>query len=221
MNDPGHQEAGATRGRRALAVLAALIVVAALATWLLWPGAETAAPAVARPTLIAVTTPAPRPAYCDYVPAKPFTPTHIRIAGVGNSIPVLALGRDAKDLPSTPPLNTAGKTQFGWDKPPGLKPGSASGNVLLNAHTWPDGSALGNRLLTNLNVDDQIVIEGDHSHLCYRVTKRVEVPADKGYLPYYTDIGSPQVTIIVCSGTRVGPGDWNKRTIWFAAPATA
>jgi len=26
------------------------------------------------------------------------------------------------------------------------------------------------------------------------------------------------VVIVVCSGERLGPGDWTHRTLWFASP---
>lgn len=216
MSEQGSGDTG--RNRRIIAALAALIAVVVLVAWLLRPDDKPAKP-VAVPTPIAVST-VPKPAYCQQSPAKPFTPTRIDVAHVADAIPVLALARDGADVPSVPPLTNYGKTVFAWDKPPGLKPGSASGNVLLNAHTWPDGSALGNRLLAKLKVDDQIIVKGKTSHLCYRVTKRIEVTASEGYPPYYADSGKPQIAIIVCSGTRLGPGNWTKRTIWFAAPAT-
>lgn len=214
------QESGGGRTRgRLIAALSALIVAAVVVAWLLWPDAKPVAVPSPSPVAI-ITTPPPKPAYCGQTPTEPFTPTRIDIAQVGDSIHVIGLARDAKDLPSTPPLSAVGKTEFAWDKPPGLKPGSVSGNVLLNAHTWPDGSALGNRLLAKLHVNDQIIVKGKNAHLCYRVTQRIEVPGDSPYRPYYKDIGNPQVAIIVCSGTRIGPGNWTKRTIWFAAPAT-
>ena len=56
--------------------------------------------------------------------------------------------RDAAGIPGVPPLSSAGKTVFAWDREQGIRPGDRRGNVLLNAHTWPDGSALGNRLLS-------------------------------------------------------------------------
>ena len=58
--------------------------------------------------------------------------------------------RDAQGIPGVPPLTSAGKAVFAWDRQQGIRPGAARGNVLLNAHTWPDGSALGNRLLDGL-----------------------------------------------------------------------
>lgn len=55
--------------------------------------------------------------------------------------------------------------------------------------------------------------------LCYRVTERVEVLASRGLPRYYTKHGPPQLAIVVCSGRRLGPGVWEKRTVWFASPA--
>jgi sortase (surface protein transpeptidase) len=104
-----------------------------------------------------------------------------------------------------------------FDTGNGIKPGDDRGNALLNAHTYPDGSALGNKLLEGLKKGDRIVVKGAGGHICYDVTKRVEVPAGV-YKPYFDKKGSPQIAIVVCSGDRLGPGVWTKRTIWFASP---
>jgi sortase (surface protein transpeptidase) len=108
---------------------------------------------------------------------------------------------------------------FAWDREQGIRPGDPAGNVLLNAHTWPDGSALGNRLLAGLQVGDRIVVRGADDRLCYRVTERVEVAADADMPRYYETAGPPQLAILVCSGRRLGPGKWEKRTVWFASPS--
>ena len=126
--------------------------------------------------------------------------------------------RDAAGIPGIPPLSSAGKNVFAWDREQGIRPGDPRGNVLLNAHTWPDGSALGNRLLGSLDRGDRIRVRGANSQLCYRVTERVEVLAADGLPRYYAKDGRPQLAIVVCSGRRLGPGVWEKRTIWFASP---
>lgn len=150
---------------------------------------------------------------------KPFRPVTAVITGLEAT--VIALPRDSRNIPRTPPLTTAGKTQVAWDQPPGVRPGAARGNVLLNTHTWPDGSALGNRLLDRLHEDDVFELRGPRGQrLCYRVTDRVEVPAAAGFPRYYADTGKPQAAIIVCSGERLGPDNWTHRTIWFASPVT-
>jgi len=51
-----------------------------------------------------------------------------------------------------------------------------------------------------------------------RVTERVEVLAEDGLPRYYAKTGRAQLAIVVCSGRRLGPGVWEKRTIWFASP---
>jgi hypothetical protein len=117
-----------------------------------------------------------------------------------------------------PPVSTSGKSVFAYDRAQGIRPGSRAGNVLLNAHTWPDGSALGNRLLAGLHTGDLIAVDGGGQRLCYRVTQRVEVPASADMPSYFATEGPPQLAIVVCSGRRFGPGDWENRTIWFASP---
>jgi hypothetical protein len=132
---------------------------------------------------------------------------------------VVSPPRDERGVPGTPPLTTRGKKLFAWDREQGILPGDPAGNVLLNAHTWPDGTALGNRLLAGLHLGDRIVVRGAETRLCYRVTERVEVSADTNMPRYYDTAGPPQLAILVCSGRRLGPGKWEKRTIWFASPS--
>jgi hypothetical protein len=92
--------------------------------------------------------------------------------------------------------------------------------VLLNTHTWPDGSAVGNLMLDRLRKGDRIVLLGSEGvRLCYRVTERIEVTAEEGLARYYATDGPPQLALVVCSGRRLAPGVWEKRTVWFASPA--
>lgn len=147
-----------------------------------------------------------------------FTPTRIAFPVLGESATVIALPRDAHNVPGTPPLSQTGKNLVAWDQPPGIKPGAENGNVLLNAHTWPDGSALGNRLLDQLHPGDRILVRGTNRLECYQVTQRIEVAAREGYPAYYDTAGPHQLALLVCSGRRVGPNNWTHRTIWFASP---
>ncbi len=90
----------------------------------------------------------------------PFRPRTIAIPGVTRGAPVIAPPRDAHGVPGVPPLTNDGKLEFAWDRAQGIRPGDPHGNVLLNAHTWPDGSALGNRMLAHLHKGDRIVVRG-------------------------------------------------------------
>jgi hypothetical protein len=131
---------------------------------------------------------------------------------------VLARGRDRTGVPRTPPLTSKGKWQFAWDK--SVHAGAAYGVTRLTAHTYPAwaGKALGNRLLDRLHRGDVLVVTGTRGQrLCYRVTRRVSVAADRRVTAYYSS-GRHRLAILVCSGRRRGPGDWTRRTIWFADP---
>ena len=155
---------------------------------------------------------------CDQV-THGFRPRAVSVPGVTRRSSIVTPPRDANGIPGVPPLTDAGKRLFAWDRAQGIRPGDRAGNVLLNAHTWPDGSALGNRLLAHLHRGDRIVVHGPKVRLCYRVIERVEVLAVRGLPRYYTKDGPPRLAILVCSGRRLGPGNWEKRTVWFAAPA--
>lgn len=156
---------------------------------------------------------------CANPARKAFWPSRAAVAKVGRSITVLAAGRGAGGLPNPPPLTTAGKQMFAWDQY-GPKPGSPRGNVRFNAHTYPDGSALGNRLLARLKVGNRIILYGNGVALCYRVNRKV-VTTPRRLGGYYSTTGKPKLAIVVCSGRRLGPGVWTNRTIWYAKPVTS
>jgi len=160
----------------------------------------------------------PRPP-CPTGAVDSFEPETISVDRVIRHASVLQPPRDTLGIPGVRPLNRAGKLVFAFDREQGVRPGDRAGNVLLNTHTWPRGTALGSRLLAELDVGSQIVVNGQGSRkICYRVTQEVQVSA---YLPmwsYYATDGKPQLAIVVCSGTRLGPRNWNQRTVWFASP---
>ncbi|MFC5731587.1 MULTISPECIES: class F sortase [Nocardioides] len=180
-----------------------------------------AAPTAARASTDSTASrPAAARAACPAV-TRPFKPTALTIPNVVQRTRVLALGRDRRGVPRTPPLTERGKWQFAWDK--ATRAGSRYGVVRLNAHTYPGsaGAALGNRLLSRLQVGARIVATGpDGARLCYRVTKRRSVRAERtsAFATYYHDSGPPRLAILVCSGKRRGPGNWSHRTIWWATP---
>jgi hypothetical protein len=169
------------------------------------------------PTATIVAKPKPAPV-CDKVPHG-FAPKRVVIPGITKGASVMTPPRDANNIPGTPPLTTAGKSMFAWDTVLGTRPGDKHGNVAINAHAWPDHSALGDQMVANLHKGDRVVVEGDKLRLCYRVTERVEVPATSMMARYYETDGPPRLAILTCSGTRLGPGVWTKRTVWFASPA--
>jgi hypothetical protein len=164
------------------------------------------------------TTVAPDPS-CDRV-RHGFTPRTISVPGATRGAAIATPPRDAAGIPGTPPLTQAGKAMFAWDLAQGTRPGDPRGNVIVNAHTWPDGSALGNRLLAALHPGGRVVVRGKDVRLCYEVTERIEVSADTLLPRYYTQDGPPQLAILACSGKRLGPGLWTKRTVWFASPVS-
>jgi Sortase domain len=151
-----------------------------------------------------------------------FVPTMVSITQITHDANVLAVNRDVSNTPGVPPVTETGKREFAWDAG-GAMPGSLRGNVNLNAHTWPDGTALGNALLRELSAGDVIVVQGAHGQRqCYKVIGQREVAIT--HVPqavldrYYDSAGPPQLTVLACSGTRLGPGNWTHRTLWYATP---
>jgi hypothetical protein len=217
--------------RRVSLVALVLATVVALA-WVLWPHPTREAAAPSTPLAVVPGT-LLKASVCGTPPAKPFVPTRISIKKVATDAPVIALGRDSNNVPQAPAVSSVGKSQFAWDDPtltpssmrnpdrlPGAVPGSPQGNVLINTHTWPDGTAFGNHLLDHLQVGGRIILRGKHAELCYKVTRRFVIKAIDGSVDYYVQDGPPQLALIVCSPPRLGPGNWENRTIWLASPIT-
>jgi hypothetical protein len=215
----------ARRARRTLASTAASLGVAAV---LLTPAGSSSgaapltrlAPVAAAPAASAL--PAQAAARADRrhpcTEGKRFRPTSLEIPGLTQPRAVLALGRGPGNVPKAPPLSEAGKRQFAWDAKDAIRAGARRGIVKLNAHTYPDGSAMGNTLINGLYAGDRIVVRGaEGQQRCYEVIARVQITAERRYARYYRTEGRPgRLGIAVCSGVRRGPGDWSHRTIWFA-----
>jgi hypothetical protein len=214
--------------RRRTAQVAALVGVLILLVWLVLrphPLDDGAKPPPQQPPAAQAVTAGSKlkakPCYRGV--SHPFRPTQITVPGVTRDATVLALPRDAENVPGAPPISDVGKTEFAWSLPPDPMPGSDKGNTLINAHTWPDGTALGNKLLDGLQVGDPIIVHGKSRNghaetLCYQVTKRDVILASDGSFEYYEREGPPQLALIVCSPPRLGPGNWLHRTIWYASP---
>ncbi|NGZ99591.1 hypothetical protein G5V59_02190 [Nocardioides sp. W3-2-3] len=134
----------------AAAGVVALLLVVLLAWWL---GRDEDPPPAAAPDPVPTLTPAPSPTPradpCAGQARRGFVPTSITLPGVVRRAEVRALPRDAAGVVGVPPV--ADKQVFAWDLG-GVEPGSRQGHVLLNTHTWPDGSAMGNTLLDRLRV---------------------------------------------------------------------
>jgi hypothetical protein len=222
-----------SNGRRT-AFVALVVATTIAAAWTFWPHPKDVVVAAVPAPQTVITGSTFKSAECGDPPSQPFRPIRISVRQVADNAPILALGRDANNVPGVPVISDLGKTQFAWDdpsqarrglhdplKPPGAMPGSTHGNVLMNAHTWPDGSALGNRLLDHLQIGDKIILHGKGARLCYQVTKRFVIVAADGSTDYYKQDGPPQLALIVCSPPRLGPGNWLHRTIWLASPVDA
>lgn len=165
-----------------------------------------------------VATPtAPPPPVCPTTTTRSFVPRRITMPGIVRRALVVAPPRGRGGVPGAPALTAAGKWQFAWDRAQRVKPGDRRGNVLLNAHVWPNGSAVGNRMLARLQRGDQIVVHGTARKLCYRVTDRIQVNPWEGLRRYYNRLGRHQLAIVTCSGKRLAPGVWSKRTVWYAS----
>lgn len=206
-----------------MTAIPSLVRLSALGLGVLLTGTVLSAAPAAASTRLATTgaTASSSGGSCASGTQKPFVPEVMRIQHVTKHARVLAVGRERDSrIPRTPPLTEAGKWQVAWDRQ-GIRPGSARGTAIFDAHTWPWDAppAMGNRMLRQLHEGDRITVWGKHRMLCYTITRRVSISVrehdPKGF---YSKKGKPQLVITVCSGRRLGPGNWARRTYWFASP---
>lgn len=152
--------------------------------------------------------------------ANPFVPERISVAQIGGrsvqSLPRISVGDNGFSLPD--PLD-ANPLEYAWDRE-GAKPGSSRGAVNLVAHTYPPGQvALGNQLFDVLQVGDVITVQGESDSLRYQVTERLQVSVSDYPQERVLSTDGPSVlTVTICSGERLGPGNWSMRTVWVAVP---
>ena len=152
----------------------AVLVAVAVATSSFW--LATGGHAVAQPVPTASTR-STAATGCPTTLNKPLTPKRITVQGVTTKAKVIMPKRLAGRVPGDPPLTEAGKEMFAFDKYTGIYPGTPFGVVRMNAHVWPDGSAVGNRMLKNLKIGNRIVVFGLTKKICYRVVDKVVVDA--------------------------------------------
>jgi hypothetical protein len=208
--------------RPVLAVLGVICVLLGVVIWLQSSSDRSASSAVEGSRGAADDPSSPTTTPTCGAPAHPFRPVRVTVPGVVQGVRVLATRRDSSGVPGVPPLTDTGKHQFAWDAG-GIRPGDPHGHVLMNAHAWPDGSALGNALRAHLHVGDLVVVRGARGlYQCYRVHQRLVVPFPDSprrvLARYYATTGSPRLALVTCSGRRLAPGVWTHRTLWFARP---
>lgn len=197
--------------------ISAVTAVAALAATVVIGGVDTANAMPAATTSAVTTSGTVSPAAACPATSRRFLPTRVTMPGIVTNAKVVLPPRSG-GVPGTPPLTQAGKWMVAMDKKWPIRPGDPYGIVVTNAHVWPDGSALGNAMLRKLHLGDRIVVKNDTRKLCYRVVKKIQVSPTEALKRYYKVDGPPRFAIVVCSGTRLAPGVWSKRTIWFAEP---
>jgi hypothetical protein len=172
-----------------------------------------AQPAAATPVLASSASACQRPAH-RFVPVKAALPA------LGRSVGVIQVSRSHGAV-GAGPVTQRGKWLMAMD--PQTRPGSGRGTVILSGHAWPDGSALGNAMVRDLQVGNFVKLRGKKGQrACYQVAERASYRANKVPLrKVFRPRGPERVVIVTCSGRRLGPGHWTRRTVWYAVPYTS
>lgn len=180
--------------------------------------------ATASPQTSTVAAGGPVPAGCS-TQASPIVPTRITMGSVTTDSPVLSLGLAGDGSIETPPFDQP--RSVGWFNG-GPKPGAAQGKVVLTAHTFHKGGALGNALhdeKSGLKVGDVIrVTDASGKTLCYRYTKQAKLLV-KNYDPnstaVYDNDGKPMLAIVICWDWDAARKFWDSRVVYYAEPLAA
>jgi hypothetical protein len=172
-----------------------------------------AQPAAASPVLASSASACQRPAH-RFVPVKAALPA------LGRSVRVIQVRRSHGAV-GAGPVTLRGKWLMAMD--PYTRPGSGRGTVILSGHAWPDGSALGNAMVRDLQVGHLVTLRGKKGQrACYQVAERASYRANKVPVrKVFRQRGPERVVIVTCSGRRLGPGHWTRRTVWYAVPYTS
>lgn len=145
-------------------------------------------------------------------------PVKAALPALGRTVGVIQVPRTRENAVGAGPVTTRGKWLMAMD--PQTRPASGHGSVILSGHAWPDGSALGNALARDLQVGDRVRMVGRRAQqACYRVTERTSYRANQVPLrKTFRFRGPEQLVIVTCSGRRISPGHWTRRTVWYAVP---
>ncbi|WP_394276755.1 class F sortase [Luteococcus sp.] len=168
-------------------------------------------------------SPAP-PAGCSTDFSR-MTPTRATVGDLVRDTPVLSLGVAKDGSVATPPFSQP--NSIGWYNL-GPRPGDVTGKVVLTAHTFRNGGALGNAMHASkdgLRPGDVIRIsDASGRTLCYRYTTSTKI-AVKDYDPdstvLYDAKGRHQLAIVTCWDFDARREHWDSRIIYYAEPITA
>lgn len=153
-------------------------------------------------------------------PSHGFKPAEARIPAIGRTVRVILVKRTSRNAVGAGPVTRSGKWLMAMD--PQTRPASGRGSVILSAHAWPDGSALGNALQEDLRSGHRITLVGKYGEqACYGIYKRRSYPKDE--VPTrdaFNPGGRERLLIVTCSGKRTSPGNWTHRTLWYGLPVT-
>ncbi|MEL4357296.1 MULTISPECIES: class F sortase [unclassified Luteococcus] len=161
------------------------------------------------------------PAGCS-TQMSPMVPTKVTMGQVTSDSPVLSLGLADDGSIATPPFSQP--FSVGWFNG-GPKPGSGKGKVVLTAHTFHKGGALGNALQSGLKQGDIIrLTDASGKTLCYRYTSSTKLMV-KDYDPNSTAVydtgGKPMLAIVICWDWDAARKFWDSRVVYYAEPLAA
>ena len=157
------------------------------------------------------------PAGCVSDP-HPIVGSTVTFDRLGRTMPLESRGLAADGSPATPSDNQ-GYTLAWFDQGPQV--GSAAGHVILTAHTFRYGGALGNDMNRGAMQPGDIIRITDTigTTVCYSFTQALKINlAD--YAPdskvLYSTTGDPFLVVVVCADYPIGDGEPTARMLYYA-----
>ncbi|PID51042.1 MAG: hypothetical protein CR980_00450 [Propionibacteriales bacterium] len=160
--------------------------------------------------------------------ADDLMPNEISIPELKLTSKVIPAGLDKEGRPAAPPKDDS--QNFTWYNG-SAKPGSASGNALLNVHAYPNGKAVGNMLTSKngLKPNQIIRVAGKGGKtVCYRVTKVQELRISEYDVNNPKHIewqrfadGPSRLVIITCKDRNAQTKKWDTRSVFWAERVSA
>ena len=156
--------------------------------------------------------------------ATAMTPARMTIPSMDLDTQVLSLGLADDGSIATPPFSQP--DAVGWFNQ-GPKPGADKGKVVLTAHTFHAGKALGNKLFEKdhgLKPGALITLRDAQGKVqCFRFTTAQKI-AVKDYDPdstaVYDNLGDPMLAIVICWDYEPATKFWASRIVFYDQTGT-
>lgn len=183
------------------------------------PAAKAVPPPAPAPAPQAVPAAAPQAAAA---PSAPCAPSGFSIPAMGIDAPVVRIGLDASGNLGVP--SDADKKKAGW-YPNAVLAGSRLGSIIMDGHTYRDGSAIFTTSFdSTVRVGMTVGLSCGGGTFPYRISElklNLNVGDYSGFVDgrrLYAPDGPPQIVMVTCTDWNPVSGTFDRRAILIATP---